>query len=534
MNHLYTLLGIFVFGHYFLKARKGLHLLQLNFYNENNRYLKWIFKNIKIAFSDYSLIGIITLIPLFIIKNEVYVNILLIINIIFFAIAIYKYLLKLKNEQTKKKLVTTARVKRLWVTLVILYLIPLILLFKGNDIYKYVILLQILMTGLAYFIVYIANTINVPVENLVTLKFHLQAQKKLRDMPNLKVVGITGSYGKTSSKNILNEILSVKYISKPTHKNFNTYKGLMFVINSKIEKFDEIFIAEMGAFARGDIKQLVDFVHPKYGILTTIGTAHLESFGSRENIQKTKFELIEGLPSDGLGVLNKDDEYQTNYELKNNVPIKWIAIDDKTADYYADDIKCTNEGTTFNLRIKGDNKKYPFTTKLLGKFNVYNILASIALGIELGINIELLQVGVKRVKPVEHRLELKRLGNFYQIDDAYNSNPVGAKMALEVLDMMPGTKVIVTPGMIDLGKEEDNLNREFGRQIKEVADYVILVGEKKTKPIYEGLIEAGYKKDKIIITNNVVESYNMLEGLKQKNKELYALYENDLPDSYNE
>ena len=121
----------------------------------------------------------------------------------------------------------------------------------------------------------------------------------------------------------------------------------------------------------------------------------------------------------------------------------------------------------------------------------------------------------------------------FQIDDAYNSNPVGAKVALEVLGMMPGDKVVVTPGMVELGAEEEKYNKEFGEEISAVADYVILVGEKQTKPIYDGLMAKKYDKDRIIITNDVRQTYILVNKLKGK-KDIYALYENDLPDTYNE
>ena len=148
-------------------------------------------------------------------------------------------------------------------------------------------------------------------------------------------------------------------------------------------------------------------------------------------------------------------------------------------------------------------------------------------------SIEDLQSAVSSVRAVEHRLELKRLGNFYQIDDAYNSNPIGAESALKVLNMMPGVKVVVTPGMIELGDKEDEYNKEFGKQISKVADYVVLVGEKKTKPIYEGLLEKGFDKDKIMVLNDVRESYKFVSDLANTN-EVYALFENDLPDTFNE
>ena len=232
-----------------------------------------------------------------------------------------------------------------------------------------------------------------------------------------------------------------------------------------------------------------------------------------------------------IGILNGDDELQMSYKLKNKCKIVKIGIDNKDVDVRAENITCSNTGTTFDVVIK--NKKYTFSTKLLGNHNVYNILAGIACGLEFGIDVEDLINAVKGVRPVEHRLELKSLGNFYMIDDAYNSNPVGAKNACQVLGMMPGIKVVVTPGMIELGDEEDAYNKEFGKQISEVADYAVLIGANKTKPIYDGLIEKGFDKEKIVVFNDVRDAYPFVRSLTGKD-EVYALFENDLPDTYNE
>jgi len=522
-----------MFVYLIVKGKKALHMLQQNLYNENNRYIKWMKGNLEVVFLNLDFISAVLFIVAAILNNKTS-DILIIVALVVYLIDAIRIINKRKNEQVKKPLVITARVKRLIVMISILYLIPVVCIFLFKDL-KYLLLMVLsVLVFFEFIIVLIAKFFNRPVERLVYLKFYHQAQRKLKSMTNLNVVGITGSYGKTSSKNILSDILNIKYVTRPTPKNLNTEYGLMITINNHLDKYDQVFIAEMGAYVRGEIKTLCDMVHPKYGILTKVGTAHLESFKSRENIQKTKFELIESLPSDGCGVLNRDDEWQVSYNLKNNVKILWIGVDTKDeVDVRATNIKCNNNGSTFDVIFKGDKKKYPFETKLLGKNNVYNILASIALGKELGMSISELQAGVRKVRPVEHRLELKNLGGMYMIDDAYNSNPVGAAMAVDVLGMMPGVKVVVTPGMIELGDKQDEYNKEFGKQIAKVADHVILIGEKITKPIYNGLIEAGYKNENIHILNDVVDSYPLVRKLAGK-KEVYALYENDLPDSYNE
>lgn len=514
-----------------LKAKKALHMLQQNWYDDDHRYLKWMVTN-----KDKVLISTDSFFVFFIVFLFLGGPLQSILFAVFYFVNILFIRNKHRKEQTKLSLVITSRVKRLLVTLAILYIIPIVCMcfYLEENIMPYYFLILGAMAYLTHFMVMLANIINIPVEKQVFYHYRRMAKRKLRSMPNLKIVGITGSYGKTSSKNILSDILNVKLNATPTPKNFNTPYGLINSINNYLDKFSDVFIAEMGAFKRGEIKELCDLVHPSYGILTKIGTAHLESFGSRENIQKGKFELIESLPWDGVGVLNGDDEYQTSYEIQNDCRIIWIGIDNKDVDVRATNIKLTADGTTFDCIFKGDKNKYAFETKLLGKANIYNILAAIALSREFGIRTEQIMIGVKKVMPIEHRLELKKMGNIYLIDDSYNSNPVGSKMALEVLDMMPGKKVVVTPGMIELGTEQYEQNLKFGEYIAAVADEVILVGAEQTRPIQVGLEAKEYPAKKVHVINDVKEAFPMVQSLKEEGKELYALIENDLPDIFNE
>jgi len=518
-----------IFLYMILKSKKSLHMLQQNWYNDGFRYVKWIFKNIKKTFLVYDLVFV-----LFILYSFINPQLSMVLTIIIYTILSLLNIKYTKLEQKKKPLVYTKRIKRIVVTNFLIYLIAIIIMvlnYKDVNLYIYYLIIGF-MVYINYFIVLLANTINKPIEKGINANFKRKALKKLKNMNNMKVIGITGSYGKTSSKNILSDVLNVKYNAFPTPKNFNTPLGLIITINNYLDKFNDLFIAEMGAFKMGEIKELCDLVHPTYGILTTIGTAHMDSFGSRENIQTGKFELIESLPSSGVGILNGDDPYQIDYKLKNDCKILWIGIDNKKVDVHASNIVLSNTGTTFDVTFKGNKTKYKFETRLLGKANVYNILASIALGKELGISIEKLMVGVKKVNAVEHRLELKKMGNITIIDDAYNSNPVGSKMAVDVLNLMPGKKIIVTPGMIELGSEEYQLNKEFGEYMANVCDEVILVGTEQTKPIYEGLINKKYNKKNIHILDDVKLAFPLMQRLSKG--DTYVLLENDLPDIFNE
>ena len=522
----YFIISLFPFFFFIInKSKKFMHMLQQNWYNDGNRYLKWLKDNFSKSFINVEILFLL----FYFIKGTYAITFF-----ILFYIIMYMYFSnKSSKEQTKKPLVITARIKRLYATMLLIYIACLIPIYKFFDLNNINVIY--LNLGMLCFInpivIYLANIINKPIEKLVFEHFKRLASAKLKSMKDLKKIGITGSYGKTSTKYALNEILNVKFNSFCTEKSFNTMNGLMISINNKLDKFSEIFIAEMGAFKRGEIKEKCNFIKPKYGILTTIGTAHLESFGSQANVQKAKFELIDSLPDDGIAVLNMDDEYQRNYNRKSNCKVVWVSTKNEKADVYAKNIKLTNKGTEFTC-VFDKNKSHKFETRLLGDANVYNILESIAMAYSLGMTLDEIATGVKRIKNVEHRLEMKKYGNIHLIDDAYNSNPVGAKMALDVLKMMDGKKIIVTPGMIELGDKQYELNNEFGKQISEVCDEVILVGVEQTKPIYDGLKDSKYDLDHIYIINDVKEAFTLMKKLSDKNT--YALLENDLPDIFNE
>ncbi len=513
--------------------KKSLHMAQQNLYNDDHRFLKWTLKDIKSFKTPLkcSLVVLITYLILLVFKLEASV----ITSIYFFVVCLIILLIEIKenkNADTKIKLKVTARVKRLIFTNVVLFALLCVGLYfvkNVNIIYLCLFLYDMILN----FVIMISIIINKPAEKMVYLSYKTKAVNKLKAMNNLKVIGITGSYGKTSSKNILSDILNVKYNALPSPRNFNTPYGLIITVNNHLDKFDDILIAEMGAYKMGEIKELCDLVRPKYGILTKIGTAHIEIFGSQENIQKGKFELIESLPHDGIGVLNGDDELQVNYKLKNDCKIVWIGIDNKDVDVRATDIKTSNKGTTFNVIFKGDKKKYEFTTRLLGYNNIYNILASLALSKEFGLSVDQMKKAVLGVKSVEHRLELRPAGNITYIDDSYNSNPVGSKMALEVLKDMPGLRIIMTPGMVELGDKSYELNKKFGTYMKDSCDVVILVGEKITKPIKDGLKEVKFNDKNIYVVKSTKEAFALVKSLSN-GKESYCLIENDLPDIYNE
>jgi UDP-N-acetylmuramoyl-tripeptide--D-alanyl-D-alanine ligase len=303
-------------------------------------------------------------------------------------------------------------------------------------------------------------------------------------------------------------------------------------IRESLTPLHEIFICEMGAKNIGDIKELCDIVHPTHGVITSIGPQHLDSFLSIENVLKTKFELADSLPEKGFLFLNGDNEFIQNYALHNNkykntIPYATTLISNG---YTAHIKSVSRKGTVFEVVTPSGEKK-EFNTKLIGSHNVINVLGAIAVANTLGITLEELLLPVRKLSPVEHRLQLIERNNITIIDDAYNSNPVGAQAALDTLAMFTETKILVTPGMIELGTKEDEYNYEFGTSAAKVCDYIILVGQKQTASIARGVLEAGYDNGKLYIADNLTDAMNHAYLIQSEERKIILL-ENDLPDNY--
>lgn len=502
-----------------------MHMLQQNSYNDLGKYQKFISEDVKKNWKSFALKTLIIFYFMISINIKLYDIIIFILVLLALIIdAINNF----KNHNEKLPIKYTKRLIRIMVLDYFIYILSLVigLALEPN---LYATLLLIMVAINPSILIFIINILK-PVEKIIFNGYKKKALEKLNRMSDLRKIGITGSFGKTSTKMCLNSILETTYKGFYTPASFNTPNGITITINNEPTIFNEYFIAEMGAKHTGEIKELADIVNPKYGIITSIGAAHLESFKTMENICNTKFELIESLPEDGLAILNKDDKFQCAYEIKNKTNVKWIGINNK-ADYMAKNIRISNKGTTFEVVTK--TKKFEVTTILLGIKNVYNILEAIALSMELGVSKENIIKGVSNIPPINHRLEIKETGNITIIDDSFNSNPEGAKNAVEVLGSFEGPKYIITPGMVEMGDKEKELNKEFGKQIASVADKVFLVGPKQTKPIYEGLEESKYNKDNIRVCKSFKEAYDLMKQTSG-NKKITVLFENDLPDSYKE
>ena len=379
------------------------------------------------------------------------------------------------------------------------------------------------------FLIPASNVILTPVERHIDRKFINDARHRLESMPDLKIIGITGSYGKTSTKHYLYRILSEKYDTLMTPGSYNTTMGVVRTIREYMKPYNEVFIVEMGAKQPGDIKEICDLVHPAVGIVTAVGPQHLESFKSIENVQKTKFELVDALPSDGLAIINNDFDRIATRRVEN-VPAKRYAVNIE-ADYRIDDINYGADGTNFTL-VTPDGSRLEFFTHLVGECNVSNLAAAIICADYLEVPLEKIRYAVEHIEQVEHRLQMRKTGTYTIIDDAYNSNPVGAGMALDVLAAMNhGRRIVVTPGMIELGDEQETRNRDLGKKIAESADIAIIVNRYNREAIVEGAREGGMDDTAIRTVDSFAEAQRLLASMGLTKGDT-VLLENDLPDTF--
>ena len=530
---------------FYLVMRYNLHMFQLNGY-KNNEQRSWIRKNLRkqliLIFSG--LAGIfLMLFP---------ADWLRIVLCLYWLVVI-KYYNYLKKSNVKKKLVFTKRVQRLIISDLIINLIVIIpvIYFLG---YLYLPAVMGLLIPLQAVLLVPVNVINRPIEKAVNRYFINDAKKKLKQASGLTVIGVTGSYGKTSVKFYLQALLQEHFNVLVTPESYNTPMGVVKTIRESLQPTHELFVCEMGARYVGDIKEICEIVHPAHGVITSIGPQHLETFGGMEHIVDTKFELADALPEGGFLFLNGDNQWIVERsgryhkaEADNEESSKEGKQKEQTAvmvdrkiifyrnqssgeGYGAGNLQLSQLGTEFDVTAP-DGETETFQTRLVGEHNVINIVGAIALAHTLGIPLKELKVPVRRLQPIPHRMQMLEQGNVTIIDDAYNSNPVGSKAAVETLAMFDGIRILITPGMVELGKEEDSYNHKFGAYAAKCCDYILLVGREHVRPIQEGALENGFDEKKCLVYDGLKDALAFAYSIKGDGHK-YILLENDLPDNY--
>lgn len=430
---------------------------------------------------------------------------------IFFALLCLYFVFAVMKEKQKTPLKFTARITRLVIVDFILNsLITFALLWFTEEtffMYSFVGLLPLLSP----LILLLAHFIVLPLEKAIGSVYIAKAVKKLKASSPI-VIGITGSYGKTTAKNILASFLRAKYSVFASPQSYNTPMGLCKCINEHYDG-EKIFIAEMGARFTGDIRYLKKLFKPQYAVLTSIGNQHLETFGSKENIVKEKLSVTEGVE---YSVANGDCE-----DIVANNMFGAILCG-KEGDVTYSNVKADIFGTSFTLKIFGDDAE--ISTPLIGEHIPVTVALCAAMAMKLGVSAHEIVESCKSLEFIKHRMEIIRNGEMTIIDDSYNSNPSGADSALNILSTYKGTKVIITPGFVELGADAENCLKTLGNKIASVCDHAFLVGP-NAQMIKSGMGDF----ENASIVKNLDEA---MDGLKNIAVPMAVLFENDLPDNY--
>lgn len=519
----------------FFELRRDLMMLQQNSYR-NSRYMQWL----RESGDSTSMSRLCILIIFFVGLTNLHLSVVALGSALLYGVI---RTWQLATKRYKKPLVMTRRAARIMVTSIIITIgIACVSTLLIGDVYApYAFVAAESLTAcyaLSHGIIMAACFILIPVEDAINRRYINDARRRIADMPRLKVVGITGSYGKTSTKHFLNHILAEQFSVCMTPGNFNTTLGVVRTIREYLKPYDEIFIAEMGAKQRGDIREICDIVHPCMGIITAVGPQHLQSFKTIENVRDTKFELADALPADGFAVVNNDFEMIRTRQVDNVAVARYAVENTDGASYYACDITTTAHGTSFTI-VGPDDLRLQLQTPLVGRCNISNITAAVIIALRLGVPAAKIAVAVRTLSQVEHRLSVRRLpGSYTILDDAYNSNPGGAKMALEVLADMArdshGRAIIITPGMIELGDRQEELNHAFGTQIGQKADLALVVGQYNHDAIIQGIEESknaeGGRGTEVLAFDTFAQAQQYI--IAHAGQGDVVLYENDLPDTF--
>ena len=535
-----TLVGVYA-STYFI------NMLQLESY-QANMYVKWLRRNILRDWFPTILIFVICMLleialpilvnNLDIENNQIYFVGLLSIRVIYLGLMGYVGWIW-HQQPLKKPLVYTGRVKRLIaavaILIAVLYIWPI-----TAKVYYSQTTLHVIGYAFTYLpalvlplLVLLGHFLTYPIEEGIKRYYLNDAKRKLMARTDIIKIGITGSYGKTSTKYALGTLLNEKYNTLITPHSYNTPMGVTRVIREQLLPEHEVFVAEMGARYVGDIDELCDLVHPTIGLLTSVDKQHLETFGSFEQIANTKFELIANLPAEGAAFFNADNE--TCLALKERkvaVQDRFLYGIDSPEPLYmrAVDIGVGSEGSYFTLKAE-NGESIACRTRLLGQHNILNLVGCAAIAHYMGLTLKQIAAGIRKVEPVEHRLQLIP-GTVTVIDDAFNANPAGAKAAMDVMRLFSGRRIVVTPGMVELGEEEDAQNEAFGRVMASSTDIAILIGKKRAEAIMRGLEAAGFPQEAIVIVPTLDQATEELAKLTKPGD--VVLFENDLPDNYNE
>ncbi|HEY8755575.1 MAG TPA: UDP-N-acetylmuramoyl-tripeptide--D-alanyl-D-alanine ligase [Candidatus Dormibacteraeota bacterium] len=442
----------------------------------------------------------------------------------------------------KKELVFTPRLRRLLATAALaaaLLAAGVALLLAIGPLWLGALLataLSVGLTALSMALPVVANTLNAPVEAAVRRGFLRRARERMERFHPL-VIAVAGSYGKTSTKHILAHMLEQYGPTLATPKSFNTLMGVCRTVNDLLEEHHRTFIVEMDAYDVGEIASICALVRPRHALVTSVGPQHLERFGTIDRIADALYESIEALGEDGFAVVYAGDDataaLAARAQATGHEVIRY-GIDGAAGelDVVAENVRITGRGSQFTWRWPAAGLRHDLEVPLLGRHQVLNVSAALAAVHRLGLPLAAALGAVASLRPVDHRLQPVPTGNAITvIDDSYNANPVGVHNGLEVLSQLEArSRILVTPGLVELGAVEDEENRRYGEHAARVCDHVIVMDARPARALREGLRAGGMPDDRVHVVRSLAEATEMIGRIAGAGDAV--LFANDLPDTY--
>jgi len=413
--------------------------------------------------------------------------------VIFYLALLFKW-----YKGLDKPLVFTGRVKRFYASL-ILFALFITVVTKHFAV--------VLPLFLAYFV-------SMGIEKMLFNGFKVKAQKKIEEMEDLTIIGITASYGKTSIKNFIEHLLKAKYKTYATPRSVNTLGGVMRDVNDDLPADTEVYVVEMGARGEGDIGELSTFVNPHYVIVGRIGPAHIEYFKTMENIRNTKMEILKsGRLKEAWVHESAKVKPESNVHIfgtKENLDIR---TKESAPQYLIEDVKATLDSTSFTL----DGVRY--SASILGEFNAMNLAVAVLIAKKLGLTDAEIQEGLSTLKAVDHRLQRIDAGGKVILDDSFNGNIDGMMASFDLANTYEGRKVLITPGLVEV---DDALNVQVAQRANDVFDLVVVTGD-----LNYGIFKDHVEADKLVKLASKGEMEAML--VEQTRPGDLVLFANDAP-----
>ena len=434
---------------------------------------------------QWHIVYFITPIVLFYVLNSLY------FSIYYFVLYLSSFIFW--NKSLDKSLVLTSRVKRfLFILLFITFIVDGLCYFSSDC--HYGVFIPLFLTW----------GITTLLEKIFFISFKHKAKSRLKKFKNLKIIAITASYGKTSIKNYLFQVLNKKYNCYMTPRSVNTIGGIVKDVNDDLPLDTQVYIAEAGARQTGDIEEISMFLEPKYAIIGSVGEQHIEYFKTLDNIIYTKMEILKS-PKLKYGFVH------------DSIPIK--AYDSITK--FPNDLNITRSdlnGIWFDVNI--NNKLEHFNAPLLGSFNAINLTAVILMSNKLGMSIDEIKIALNNIKAVEHRLHLSKANGKLILDDSFNGNLDGMLEAVKISSTYERRKVIITPGLVESTEEANTI---LAKAINNVFDVVIITGS-----LNLNVLQSNINKNKVIVLKDKSKMQEILSEHTQIDD--LILFANDAPN----